>query len=236
MNAAASARGWTVLWPEQSLAAHELRCWNWFRSEHQRRDEGEPAMLASLIREQRAERVFLAGISAGAAMTAILAVTYPELFDAVAMHSGVAYGAARNVAEGLAVMRSGALDVSALAKLAHETMGPRAKPMPALVLHGGKDAALNPRNGTNLARQFALANAIVLGKDTPQTAERLHREDGRYDAHVVTYEGVEVEEWRIPRLGHAWSGGDPAATYTDPNGPDATAAVVEFFSRRSSRS
>lgn len=231
MNEAAAARGWRVLWPEQSIEAHELRCWNWFRPEHQSRGRGEPAMLASLIQEQRADRVFLAGISAGAAMTAILAVTYPELFDAVAMHSGVPYGAARNVAEGLAVMRSGESDVAALGKLAHETMGERTRVIPTMVLHGGADAALNARNGANLARQFAVANSLTLGHDAPQTSERLHHEDGRYDALVVTYEGAAVEEWRIPPLGHAWSGGDPAATYTDPNGPDATAAMVGFFAR-----
>jgi poly(3-hydroxybutyrate) depolymerase len=49
----------------------------------------------------------------------------------------------------------------------------------------------------------------------------------------VTYEGAAVEEWRIAQLGHAWSGGSAEATYTDPKGPDATAAVLDFFSRSS---
>src|SRR5688500_3161879 len=111
MNDAAAAKGWAVLWPQQSPAAHELRCWNWYLPEHQKRDGGEPAMLANLIRDVCAEhgfdRVFLAGISAGAAMSAVLAANYPEMFTAVAMHSGVAFGAASTVAEALTVMRTG---------------------------------------------------------------------------------------------------------------------------------
>lgn len=232
MREAAAARGWATLWPEQSLEANELRCWNWFRPEHQTREGGEPSRIVAMIREAGYARVFLAGISAGAAMTAILGATYPELFEAIAMHSGVPYGAAKSVSEGLAVMRSGEGDVEALGRLVHETMGERAKPMPAMVLHGGADAALHARNGTNLARQWSIANTLVTGRESEVT-ERIHREESRYDATIVSY--GDVEEWRIPPLGHAWSGGDHAATYTDPNGPDATAAILDFFSRCSGR-
>jgi len=237
MNEAADAKGWAVLWPQQSSAAHELRCWNWYQAEHQRRDSGEPAMLADVVREIRDEhgfdRVFLAGISAGAAMTAILAATYPDLFAAIAMHSGIAFGAAANVAAGLAIMRSGASNPVALGEHVHQAMAERSRPMPAIVLHGGQDAALHPRNGTNLAQQWAVANGIARGKPAtvPPSRKTPHHEQGRYDATIVTYEDVQVEEWRIAPLGHAWSGGSAEATYTDPKGPDATRAVLDFFSR-----
>ena len=237
MNEAADEKGWTVLWPQQSQEAHELRCWNWYLAEHQRRDSGEPAMLADLIRkvrdEHQFERVFLAGISAGAAMSAILGATYPELFTAVAMHSGVLFGGAVNISQGLALMRSGDANPVSLGKQLHEVMAERARVMPTLVLHGGQDEALHPRNGSNLARQWAVANAITLGKPAavPASQETTHREEGRYDATIVIYEDVQVEEWRIDPLGHAWSGGSPEATYTDPKGPDATKAVLDFFSR-----
>ena len=237
MNEVAGAAGWAVLWPQQSQAAHELRCWNWYLSAHQRRGSGEPAMLGETIRRTRDDhgfdRVFLAGISAGAAMSAILAATYPELFTAVALHSGIAFGAAENIAAGLEIMRSGESNPVTLGELAHQTMTGQARVMPVLVLHGGQDAALHPRNGTNLAQQWAVANALTLGKPAlvPPTRETTHREEGRYEATIVAYEDVQVEEWRIGPLGHAWSGGSGAATYADPRGPDATRAVVEFFTR-----
>jgi len=231
MNAAADAKGWAVLWPEQSPKAHELRCWNWYLPEHQQRDHGEPAILADMIREVSAqhgfERVVLAGISAGAAMTAILGATYPDLFTAIAMHSGVPFGAAASVSAALTIMREPKGDAVALGAHVREAMGEHAKVLPAMVLHGGKDAALHPANGTLLAQQWAVANAGLL----PAAHERVHHEDGRYDATVLTYEAAHVEEWRIAPLGHAWSGGSPEATYTDPQGPDATAAIVDFFER-----
>lgn len=231
MNAAAGARGWAVLWPEQSPKAHDLRCWNWYLPEHQSRGAGEPAILADMIRAVSAEhgftRVVLAGISAGAAMAAVLAANYPELFSAVAMHSGAPFGVAGSMAAALELMRSPHADPLILGRHVRTAMGERHRALPVLVLHGGKDAALNPANGTLLAQQWAVANAGAL----PQTSERVHREADRYDTTIVTYENALVEEWRIEPLGHAWSGGAAEATYTDPKGPDATAAVLEFFAR-----
>jgi poly(hydroxyalkanoate) depolymerase family esterase len=232
MNEAAAARGWRVLWPEQSIEAHELRCWNWYLPEHQGRDRGEPARIAEEIGAVTSERVFVCGISAGAAMTAVLAANYPDLVDAVAMHSGVAFGVANSISSALTIMRDGAGNPEPLGRRVHEAMGERARVIQALVLHGGKDVALNPQNGMRLAQQWAIANRLAAGKsgELAEPAEAMHREDGRYDATVFTYEDA-VEEWRIPMLGHAWSGGAAEATYTDPKGPDATAAVLDFFAR-----
>lgn len=236
MNAASEAQGWAVLWPEQSPKAHDLRCWNWYLPEHQSRGAGEAGILAEMIRGVCAEhgfgRVVMAGISAGAAMAAILAANYPELFTAVAMHSGAPFGVASNINSALELMRGGDADPLILGRYVREAMGERARALPVLVLHGGKDAALNPANGTLLAQQFAVAHAGAM----PETRERVHREDGRYDATIVAYENTLVEEWRIEPLGHAWSGGSAEATYTDPKGPDATAAIVEFFARHLSAS
>ena len=237
MNDAASREGWAVLWPQQSPEAHELRCWNWYLPEHQRRDAGEPAALANLIRNTREEhglkRVFVAGISAGAAMSAILAANYPELLTAVALHSGIAFGIAANMNQALSAMRTGDANPVALGRHVHEAMGARARALPVIVLHGGRDTALHPRNGTVLAEQWAVANVLAHGGEAAVPAPRPieHREDGRYAATIVTYDVALVEEWRIPELDHAWSGGSAEATYADPNGPDATKAIVAFFSR-----
>jgi poly(hydroxyalkanoate) depolymerase family esterase len=234
MNEGAAARDWAVLWPHQSPKAHELRCWNWYLPEHQKRGAGEPEMLASIIRERGFERVFICGISAGAAMATILTANYPELFAAQALHSGLPFAIAASPLAGLEAMRTADGNPIDLGVRVREAMGERARVMPTIVLHGGKDQALNPRNGTKLAQQWAVANHG--GQSIPETTTARHREEGRYDATVVTYEGAAVEEWRIEPLAHAWSGGSAAVTYTDPQGPDATAAILDFFARATSSS
>jgi poly(hydroxyalkanoate) depolymerase family esterase len=252
MNAAAAAHGWPTLWPEQSVTANLSRCWNWFVPKHQSRDGGEAAILGAMIAEICERygiaqgRVLLAGVSAGAAMASIIAVTYPELIAALAILSGAPFGAATNLFEAMAVMKKGDSDPVALGVLAHRVMGERAKPIPVMVLHGGQDKTVHPDNGTRAAQQWVVTNLLALGQmdragTVPQPAsETVHHEAGRYDAVVVRYQDdagrALAEEWRVPELGHAWSGGSPETTYTDPRGPDATAAVIDFFSRATGES
>lgn len=246
MNAAAAARGWPTLWPEQPVTANLSRCWNWFVPKHQSREGGEAAILGAMIAEVCKRygiaqgRALLAGVSAGGAMASIIAATYPELIAALAILSGAPFGSATNLLEAMSVMKKGDSDPVALGALAHRVMGERAKPIPVMVLHGGQDKTVHPDNGTRAAQQWVVTNLLALGQmdragTVPQPAsETVHHEAGRYDAVVVRYQDdagrTLAEEWRVPELGHAWSGGSSETTYTDPRGPNATAAVIDFFS------
>ena len=207
MDALAGARGMAVLYPEQDPAAHPLRCWNWYEPTHQERDAGEPAILAGMIRAAVDEhgldpaRVFVAGMSAGGAMAAILAATYPDLVAGMASHSGVPFGIARGLPAATAAL-SGTLevDLDAAAEAVRAAMGDRARPIPVLVIHGSEDEIVSPRN----AAWFQAQGMRIPGPPL---------------LRIVTVDG----------LGHAWSGGDPAGTWTDPRGPDASTMILDFF-------
>jgi poly(hydroxyalkanoate) depolymerase family esterase len=158
LDAHAEAEGMLVLYPEQPQTANPQRCWNWFLPAHQIRDGGEPELLAGLIAEvirshdADTERVYVAGISAGAAMAVILAATYPELFAAAASHSGVAFGAARDMGSALAVMSGGA-------PVEAEAVG--AARVPLMVIHGEADPVVSVANAELLASQWRRAGGQV---------------------------------------------------------------------------
>lgn len=219
MNEAAQQQGLYVLYPEQAQGANPSRCWNWFKHTHQRRDRGEPALLASMVLEisrQHAidrSRIYVAGLSAGGAMAAILGDTHPELFAAVGVHSGLPAGAATDLASAYAAMQGqGAAPIAGVPA------------RPTIVFHGDQDSTVHPVNGQRAVRAQALASA--------PDSSRLRSGNGRdYTQHVYRDAAGRpvAEHWVVHGSGHAWSGGSAQGSYTDPKGPDATREMLRFF-------
>lgn len=215
-EAAAEARV-IVAYPEQTGALHPQKCWTWYDPAHQARG-GEPSLVVGIAREVMAarpvdpKRVYVAGVSAGAAMAINTAAAYPELFAAAGAHSGIAYRAATAVPQALAVMRNGATTPDSL----HVE-----RAVPLIVFHGAADPVVAPVNGRQLAAQWARAGGV-------KEFRRSVVQAGGLPATRDVY-GSFLELWMVDGLGHAWSGGSAEGTYTDPRGPDATHAMLRFF-------
>jgi poly(hydroxyalkanoate) depolymerase family esterase len=243
MNELAEAKKYLVLYPEQSSSANSLRCWNWFDATHQSRDSGEPKMLAALIRKvikthgADPSRVYIAGLSAGGAMAAIMAGLYPEMFAAVGVHSGLPPGAANDVISAFSAMRRGARPTKAAGQSADDAANDEGDGfvMPTIVFHGSADTTVNPDNGDQIteAALAALKSAGIQLKKVEQSEDSPGTSSGRRDTTRTIYraEGGKpfVEHWAIGSGPHAWSGGDAAGSFTDPHGPSASQAMVDFF-------
>lgn len=248
LHEVAGARGWMVLYPEQPLALNPKKCWNWFDAAHQRRDAGEPSLIAGMTAHVVAEhggdasRVFLGGISAGAAMASLVAAAYPEQYAALALHSGLVHGAARTVMDAVSVMQRGVPSPEPFGEAAFAAMGSHSRIVPTLVIHGESDAVVAPINGAQAAKQWFLTNAMAKGQVLDTTSggtDRVVTEEGGYRVTRSTYraqDGMPLS-WlvMVRELGHAWSGGSPDGSFTDARGPSASALVVDFFATQGRR-
>lgn len=219
MDAVAEREGFVVVYPEQARSANAMGYWNWFEPRHQGRD-GEPSLIAGIVGEVGAEhgvdpaRVFVAGFSAGAAMAAVMGASYPDVVAGVGVHSGLAPGTARDVGSAFAAMKGAPSRPGRIA-------------VPTIVVHGADD------------RTVAVANAggVVTAAltDAPGAARTEERGGGRggrdwtRERWTDTDGRVRAESWTVHGSGHAWSGGCAGGSYTDPSGPDASAAMVAFF-------
>jgi poly(hydroxyalkanoate) depolymerase family esterase len=220
MNEAARLRGFYVLYPAQTQRANTSGCWNWFKHNHQKRGRGEPALLAGMTRAVMAshaidpQRVYVAGLSAGGAMAAILGDAYPELFAAIGVHSGLVTGAATDMPSAFGAMKNGAAAASRRTK---------ASP-PTIVFHGDEDAVVHPSNGAHVVA----ASAGSLKSEHQRKRSRNGRE---YSQHRYQHADgrVVAEHWVVHGAGHAWSGGNAQGSYTDAQGPDATEEMLRFF-------
>lgn len=215
MNALAETHRLIIVYPRQSRGDNAQSCWNWFSRSDQRRDAGEPAILAGMTRRVAADhavsagRVFVAGLSAGGAMAAILGETYPDLFAAVGVHSGLPYASAKDVPSAFTAMAGNA------------PVGHTQNRTPTFVIHGTADTTVHPSNGAAIAR-------TPKGTGELETRETVN---GR-EVIIRTSQGADgptLEYWSVGGLGHAWSGGSTRGSYTDPLGPDASKEMIRFF-------
>jgi poly(hydroxyalkanoate) depolymerase family esterase len=224
MNALAEERQVLVLYPEQSIGAHWNKCWNWYDPTHHQRGAGEPALIAALTRHIAASyavdatRIAVAGLSSGAAMAVTLGWTYPDLFNAVGCHSGLAHGSATDGVGAMLAMRDG-VDPSTLP----HTEASAARPV--IVFHGDADATVHQHNSADVVRQSVDRHAV-------RTIEEKGESGGRAFTrriHAGKDGIVLAEHWIVHGAGHAWSGGSQQGSYTDSYGPDASKEMLRFF-------
>jgi len=224
MNFIADEQACLVVYPAQRSEANQAKCWNWFRSDDQQRGRGEPSLIAGITRQIMRDyavdprRVYVAGLSAGAAAAAVMGATYGDLYAAIGVHSGLACGAANDLPSAFIAMRQGGGS--------NDRVWDDRPPVPTIVFHGDRDSTVHPNNGDQILEQF---------RRKTRTQAKVHRGQapgghGYTRAIHTDASGRDIfEHWTIHGAGHAWSGGSPAGSYTDPRGPDATREMLRFF-------
>ena len=237
MNCLADEHGFLVLYPQQGAGANPSKCWNWFQGKDQLRDSGEPSLISGMVREVAARhgvdprRIFVAGLSAGAAMAVILGETYPDLFAGVGAHSGLPYGSATDVVSAMAARKGGrGSSGGGLPGLHTQAAGRVRHAVPLIVFHGDRDHTVQHSNGVEIVQQASEVHAAGM---TLTASTQLATSPGgrRYTRTVHADEAGRpfIESWTLHGAGHAWSGGDPAGSYTDGAGPCASQEMVRFF-------
>jgi poly(hydroxyalkanoate) depolymerase family esterase len=229
MNLIAEEQTCLIVYPAQPIEANAAKCWNWFRPSDQRRGQGEPSLIAGITHQIMRDysvdpqRVYIGGLSAGGAAAAVMGATYPDLYAAIGVHSGLACGAAIDIPSAFAAMRQGESSASMSGDIS-AVLG-HGWDVPTIVFHGDQDNTVHPRNGDH----------VIAQRRTAKLQKKIHRSRApgghAYTRTIHTDASGQAmfEHWEIHGAGHAWSGGSSAGSYTDPRGPDATREMLRFF-------
>jgi poly(hydroxyalkanoate) depolymerase family esterase len=243
MDAQADTAGFIVAYPEEPSSANSELCWNWFLPADQARGAGEPQLLANIVADLGKDysvdgkQVFAAGLSAGAAMAVILGATYPDVFAAVGVHSGLEYEAGTDETSALTASASGGPSPTTQGDLAFSAMGAHGRPVPVIVFHGDSDQVVNVTNGTQVVSQWTETDTRA-GATVGAGVATMGSAGGKTYTHTTYANGASskslLESYIVHGLGHAWSGGSSAGSYTDPAAPDATSILWQFFASHGS--
>ena len=240
MNALALKKGFAVLYPQQSAASDSHRCWRWYQRAAQQ-GQGEAKLIAALIAQVQARhsldvsRTYIAGLSAGAALATSVALHYPELIAAVGLHSAPVFGTSDSPMSAFRAMQQGSGQSHADTARAFSAALPQFPGMPAIVIHGERDAVVRRVNAEQLTRQLEIINAAFITRDEPVGRSHAARRGGRsprHGYHTTTYYAgrkPQLLRCQIDALGHAWSGGDERQAFSSREGPDATLMLWSFF-------
>jgi poly(hydroxyalkanoate) depolymerase family esterase len=231
MNLIAEEQTCLVVYPAQPSHANPAKCWNWFRANDQRRGRGEPSLIAGITRQVLhdysvdPQRVYVSGLSAGAAAAAVMGATYPDLYAAVGVHSGLACGAADDLISAFAAMRGGS-QYSYPSNEATDILEDRQPFVPTIVFHGDRDNIVHPRNADHV-----ISRSLRASKWQKKVERGCVPNGHAYTRtiHIDANGRAMLEQWCIHGAGHAWSGGSPAGSHTDPRGPDAAREMLRFF-------
>jgi poly(hydroxyalkanoate) depolymerase family esterase len=238
-DALAEAKGFIVVFPQQSQNNNQLKCWNFFQAAHMQRGTGEPSLIAGITQwvQQHytidAKRTFVNGLSAGGAMSSIMAATYPDVYAAAGIGSGCEYAATA------ACAGSKSADPVQAGKQAYQAMGQYHRPMPVIVFQGDQDTTVPPINAQQLVQQWLVTDDMaddgVANGSIPSAASGAT--NGRSSAGSnytrTSYSdgrgGELIQSWLVAGMAHAWSGGCSCQQYSAPSGPDETGAMYDFF-------
>jgi poly(hydroxyalkanoate) depolymerase family esterase len=246
MNDLANQHNFIVVYPEQTSQNNGGECWNWFDPANQVRGSGEAAIIAGIAHQVEnntsrwtidKKRVYVAGMSAGAAMSVIMGATYPDIFAAIGVHSGLEYQAGTSVTSSVTAMAFGGPDPTQQGQAAYHAMGKYARAVPIIVFHGSADTTVNPINGQQVVEQWMetnhLASKAYNARFSSPASTITHISPGGYPYTVQKWKDkrghVVAEYWVVDGMGHAWSGGRLGGLFTDPFGPSASQAMYEFF-------
>ena len=200
-NALADAGHFAVVYPQQRSSNQPLSCFTWYSAADDSRDMGEAASIIAMVDHEIAThaiapaRVYVTGLSAGGAFTAVLLAAYPDRFAAGSSMSGIPYGCATDVSSATTCQRGVTRPAAQWGDLVRAADPSFTGPYPRLqIWQGTADTTVDPSNATALVDQWTDVHGAANTPDSTDTISTATR---------TRYASGAVELYLVSGMGHA---------------------------------
>ncbi|MEU0005573.1 PHB depolymerase family esterase [Streptomyces sp. NPDC006314] len=202
----ADSDGFLLVLAETTTANNPSRCFNWFQSGDNRRDQGEALSIRQMVSHAVTaygadpHRVYVTGLSAGGAMTSVMLTTYPDVFSAGAVVAGLPYDCTRDNSPYTCMNPGVDLSPAQWAQRVRDAFPSYPGPWPrTAVWYGDQDTTVVPRNATELRDQWTALHGL---SQTPARTTTIGPDATRQDQYLAADGTVAVEVDRVPGIGH----------------------------------
>lgn len=233
-----------VVYPQQRVLNNMSTCFNWFRNADINKGQGECESIYQMLRYMLqhyaidSNRVFITGLSAGAAMAVVMMATHPESFKGGAIFAGGAYKLATSAFEAAGVMAgTKKLSKEELIKNVTEQNPAYKGPYPGLIIYQGlNDLVVNHKNAGLLIDQWTGINGIDNMPDKTETSyagvadiKRTEYADNSGSTIVTFYEIADLGHKILVKPGDKNDEGGETGTYGTDRGFHATFQTARDF-------
>lgn len=193
-----------LLIPQQNKNNNIQSCFNWFSPQDQQLNQGESLSLKQMVETLKEKlqvtNVYIAGFSAGGAMTSAMLINYPDTFNAGAIVSGIAYPCADNLTKAISCMRNGPSQTNKQLVQLSKAQNPTVKHWPRLsIWTGDQDNIVVPVNAERIAQQWIGLTGLVVNKK--QFSHSSYQQEQWRDSHGE----VMIELVQITEIGHGFA-------------------------------
>jgi len=209
-NKLADEYGFYVLYPQQRATNNPEKCFRWYKRKHTNKNRGENASIKKMVEYMQknhkidSSKVFITGLSAGAAMSVIMMADYPETFNAGAIFAGGAYKSGNGYVSAMMAMLGWRVkSAEKWGNIVRKQNPNYSGNYPRMIIYqGNSDWVVNKRNGTELMKQWT--NLHKIGTSPTTTIKHFVAINDIEKNIYTTTQGKEVVLfYRINKLNHA---------------------------------
>ncbi|MFF8730960.1 alpha/beta hydrolase family esterase [Streptomyces sp. NPDC015171] len=198
--------GFLLVLAETGTANNPSKCFNWFQAGDNRRGQGEALSVRQMVSHAVSgygadpRRVYVTGLSAGGAMTAVMLAAYPDVFSAGAVVAGLPYDCTRDNSPYLCMNPGVDLSPADWAQRVRDAYPAYTGPWPrAAIWYGDQDTTVVPRAASELRDQWTALHGLT---QTPTRTTAIGPNATRQDQYLAADGTVAVEVDRVPGIGH----------------------------------